>query len=47
METGLWCKGYSPEDGRYFNADVRREGNRLKVKGCVMVICRTVTWTRA
>ncbi|MCR2835017.1 DUF2147 domain-containing protein [Parerythrobacter lacustris] len=40
-------KGYSPQDGRYFNADIRRDGNQLKVKGCVMVICRTVTWTRA
>ncbi len=40
-------KGYSPEDGRYFNADIRREGNRLKVKGCVLVFCRSVYFTRA
>ncbi len=40
-------EGYSPEDGRYFNADISRQGNRLKVKGCVVVFCRTVTWTRA
>jgi uncharacterized protein (DUF2147 family) len=40
-------KGYSPEDGRNFNAEVWREGNVLKVKGCVTVICRTVTFTRA
>ena len=40
-------KGYSPEDGRYFNARVWREGNRLKVKGCVLVFCRTATFTRA
>ena len=40
-------KGYSPEDGRNFNAEVWREGNVLKVKGCVTVICRTVSFTRA
>lgn len=40
-------KGYSPEDGRNFNAEVWREGNMLKVRGCVMVICRTANFTRA
>ena len=40
-------KGYSPEDGRYYNAQVWREGNRLKVKGCVLLFCRTATFTRA
>ncbi|MEZ5694826.1 MAG: DUF2147 domain-containing protein, partial [Altererythrobacter sp.] len=40
-------KGYNPEGGRYFNADLKREGNQLKVKGCVLIICKTVTWTRA
>ena len=40
-------KGYSPEDGRYFNAQVWRSGNTLKVKGCVVVFCRTATFTRA
>lgn len=40
-------KGYSPEDGRNFNAEVWREGNLLKVRGCVTVICRTVTFTKA
>ncbi|MDZ4308617.1 DUF2147 domain-containing protein [Allopontixanthobacter sp.] len=39
-------KGYSPEEGRYFNADLAREGTKLKVKGCVSVFCRTVTFTR-
>ncbi|WP_324262573.1 DUF2147 domain-containing protein [Altererythrobacter sp. H2] len=39
-------KGYSPEDGRNFNAEVWREGNVLKVKGCVLVICRTASFTR-
>lgn len=40
-------KGYSPEDGRNFNAEVWREGNLLKVRGCVTVICRTVSFTKA
>lgn len=39
-------KGYSPEDGRNFNAEIWREGNRLKVKGCVLVLCRTAGFTR-
>ncbi len=40
-------KGYSPEEGRNFNATLTPNGNKLTVKGCVAVFCRTVTWTRA
>lgn len=40
-------KGYSPEEGRNFNATLTPSGNKLTVKGCVAVFCRTVTWTRA
>lgn len=40
-------KGYSPEDGRNFNAEVWREGNVLKVRGCVMLFCRTANFTKA
>ncbi|MFZ1742002.1 MAG: DUF2147 domain-containing protein [Pontixanthobacter sp.] len=40
-------KGYSPEDGRYFNAQVWRSGSGLKVKGCVMVFCKTANFTKA
>ena len=40
-------EGYSPEDGRYFNAQVWRSGNVLKVKGCVLLFCRTASFTRA
>ncbi len=39
-------KGYSPEHGRYFNSTLQRVGNRLKVKGCVTVICQTQTWSK-
>lgn len=40
-------RGYSPEEGRHFNATVRVENGRLNVRGCVAVFCRTVAWTRA
>ena len=40
-------RGYSARDGRNFAATVTIEGDRLKLKGCVAIICRTVVWTRA
>jgi uncharacterized protein (DUF2147 family) len=40
-------KGYSPEEGRSFNATVAVNGNILNLKGCVMVFCRSVVWKRA
>lgn len=40
-------RGYSPEEGRSFNATVRIDGGRLNLRGCVAVFCRTVVWTRA
>ncbi len=39
--------GYSPEDGRYFKAQVKREGAKLRVRGCVLIMCRTQMWTKA
>jgi uncharacterized protein (DUF2147 family) len=39
-------RGYSPEEGRNFNATVSVNGNKLSLKGCVAVFCRTVGWTR-
>ena len=39
--------GYSARDGRSFNATVSGDGGQLKLKGCVMVFCQTVVWTRA
>ena len=38
---------YSARDGRTFNATVSGDGGQLKLKGCVMVFCKTVVWTRA
>ena len=39
-------RGYSPKDGRNFNARVRIENGNLNLRGCVSIICRTVVWTR-
>jgi uncharacterized protein (DUF2147 family) len=39
--------GYSPKEGRNFNARVRIENGNLSLRGCVSIICRTVVWTRA
>ena len=38
--------GYSPEEGRNFNATLSTEGNRLNVRGCVAIFCRNLQWTR-
>jgi uncharacterized protein (DUF2147 family) len=47
-EGNAWTgRGYSPEEGRNFNATVRVDGGRLNVRGCVAVFCRTVVWARA
>lgn len=40
-------RGYSPKEGRNFNAKVRIEDGKLNLRGCVSIICRTVVWTRA
>ncbi len=39
-------RGYSPEEGRNFNATVTTQGSRLNLRGCVAIFCRTVVWTR-
>jgi uncharacterized protein (DUF2147 family) len=44
--TSFEGKGYSPKDGRYFSADISRDGAKLKVKGCVSIFCRTMTFTK-
>ena len=45
-----WAGGkiYNPEDGKTYNSklELTKDG-KLKVSGCVMVICKTQTWTRA
>ena len=39
-------RGYSPKEGRNFNAKVTVDGSKLNLRGCVTIICRTVVWTR-
>ena len=40
-------RGYSVKDGRHFAATLSATGDRLTVRGCVTIVCRTVVWTRA
>ncbi len=51
--TGLSVKGenwtgsgYSPEEGRNFRATLTPSGNRLRIKGCVAVFCRSMVWSK-
>jgi uncharacterized protein (DUF2147 family) len=38
---------YDPKAGRVYRSTLRlRSGNQLAITGCVLVICRTVVWTR-
>lgn len=39
-------RGYSPEEGRNFRAEVTPGASTLAVKGCVSLFCRTVVWKR-
>lgn len=39
-------QGYSPEDGRYYKAHLSVRGDKMTMKGCVALFCRTVTWTK-
>ena len=39
-------RGYSPKEGRNFNAKVRIDDGNFSLRGCVAIICRTVVWTR-
>lgn len=46
-EGNSWTgRGYSPEEGRNFNATVTPHGNQLRVRGCVAIFCRTVEWVK-
>jgi uncharacterized protein (DUF2147 family) len=37
---------YNPDDGRTYNATMSIEGSVMKVKGCVMIICKTRQFMR-
>lgn len=38
---------YDPESGRTYRSEVSREGNSLKVKGCIGPFCRSQQWAAA
>jgi len=40
-------RGYTAKEGRNFKARLKLESGRLNVRGCVLIVCRTVVWTRA
>ncbi|UUL82680.1 DUF2147 domain-containing protein [Sphingomonas sp. S1-29] len=37
---------YDPKSGRSYRSTVRASGDKLAVKGCIAVFCRTQEWTR-
>ena len=48
--AGKWSGGkiYNPEDGKTYNSKMELQANgNLKVSGCVSVICKAQTWTKA
>jgi uncharacterized protein (DUF2147 family) len=46
---GRWSGGrlYDPETGGSYRGRLTAAGGVLKVEGCLLVVCRTQTWTRA
>jgi uncharacterized protein (DUF2147 family) len=38
---------YNPRNGKTYSARVTRDGGKLKVQGCVAIICQTIVWTAA
>ncbi|MFN0194632.1 MAG: DUF2147 domain-containing protein [Aestuariivirga sp.] len=37
---------YNADDGRTYSSTMRLSGNNMKVKGCVLFICKSLTFTR-
>ena len=45
--SGAGGRAYNPQNGRSYRTTLRLNPNgTLRVTGCVMVICRSQTWTR-
>ncbi|MCY4540927.1 MAG: DUF2147 domain-containing protein [Rhodobacteraceae bacterium] len=47
--NGVWTGGkiYNPEDGKTYSSNMREiDANTLKVKGCVLFLCKSQEWTR-
>ncbi|WP_342359525.1 DUF2147 domain-containing protein [Terrarubrum flagellatum] len=51
QSNGAWDNGrvYDPEEGKSYDLEIRREGDRLKIRGYVGVktLGETMTWSRA
>jgi uncharacterized protein (DUF2147 family) len=48
-KDGAWTGGtvYNAEDGGTYKATLTPDGDRLKLKGCIVwPLCKTQTWTR-
>ena len=53
--TGFFADGadwkgriYSPEEGKTYRSVMTRAGpDKIAVKGCILIFCKTQTWTRA
>jgi uncharacterized protein (DUF2147 family) len=37
---------YDPEEGETYNVDISLAGDKLTLKGCVLFVCDSETWTR-
>lgn len=49
-EDGKWVDGkiYNPNDGKIYDSEMAlNDDGTLALKGCVWIICKTQTWTRA
>ena len=45
--SGAGGRAYDPKTGRSYRATLRLNGDgSLRVTGCVLVVCRSQTWTR-
>ena len=39
-------KAFNPEDGKTYSGKMRLDGDTLVTEGCVLIICRSVSWIR-
>jgi uncharacterized protein (DUF2147 family) len=45
--TNRWRgKIYDPEQGETYDVDISLAGDKLTIKGCVLIICDSSTWNR-
>lgn len=46
--SGNYARGkiWAPDRDKTYNSKMQLSGNRLKVSGCVLGICRSQTWSR-